>query len=227
MARRLLALSLLILAAGSPARADAAPSPAITPSQIEADWLTQAKLRSPIQTEQAAAAADAAGGCDGVVNGKWGFHTANEKNPWWQIDLGRSTRVDRIVLYNRCDGNFESRNSRVIILFGDAPEKLAQVYQHNGQPFYGHGKGEPLTVPFEGRKTRFVRLQVPIHTYFHLDEVQIFDADTGNNVALGKPATQSSISQWSPARTIHRRLSSIGRQSSQEPSNAVDNSSEP
>ena len=198
MAHRLLAFSLLVLAAGAPSWAgEPASSPAITRSQIEADWLAQARLRFPIQTEQAAAAADAAGGCDGVINGKWGFHTANEKKPWWQVDLESATSIDRIVLYNRCDGNFESRNARIIVLFGDNPEQLTQVYQHNGEPFFGHGKGDPLTVSFEGKKARFVRLQLPNTTYFHLDEIQVFDVETGKNMALGKPATQSSVSQWS------------------------------
>ena len=112
---------LVLCAAFQTWASDATGPPAITRSQIEADWLTQAKLRFPIQTEHASAAADAAGGCDGVINGKWGFHTAHEKEPWWQVDLGKPTKIDRIVLYNRCDGNFEPRNSRVIILFGEDP----------------------------------------------------------------------------------------------------------
>ncbi len=203
MAHRSLPLALffgIFLYAATSGWADDAPNPlAITGPQIEADWLTQAKLRFPIQTEQAAAAADAAGGCDGVINGQWGFHTANEKEPWWQVDLGKPTNIGRIVLFNRCDNNFERRNSRVIVLFGDNPEKLTRAYQHNGEPFHGHGEGEPLTISFEGKQARFVRLQLPSTTYFHLDEVQIFDAETGKNIALGKPATQSSISQWSTA----------------------------
>ncbi len=176
-----------------------APAETITRSQIETDWLTQAKLRFPIQAEHASAAADAAGGCDGVINGKWGFHTANEKNPWWQVDLGKPTKLDHIVLFNRCDGNFEPRASRILVLLGEDPQELNQAYQHNGQPFFGYSKGEPLSVSLDGKQARFVRLQLPTTSYFHLDEVQVFEADTGKNVALGKPAQQSSTSQWSSA----------------------------
>ncbi|MBM3890533.1 MAG: hypothetical protein FJ388_15585, partial [Verrucomicrobia bacterium] len=64
----------------------------ITPQQIEADWLRQEELRErpvvagkgkDVKPEQ-----DALGGVDGIRTGQWGFHTENELNPWWQVDLG-------------------------------------------------------------------------------------------------------------------------------------------
>ena len=56
---------------------------------IQADWLLQEKyLFNP--TKNITTQLDAAGGCDGIINGKWGFHTNLQKNPWWQIDLGKS-----------------------------------------------------------------------------------------------------------------------------------------
>ena len=45
-----------------------------TREQIEADWLRQDAVRSTpaaVTPEE-----DAAGACDGVKDGKWGFHTA-------------------------------------------------------------------------------------------------------------------------------------------------------
>ena len=41
-------------------------------------------------------------------------------------------------------------------------------------------------------------------SYFHLDEVEVYAAGATNNVALGKPATQSSVSQWSAAHAAGR-----------------------
>ena len=177
--------------------ADARGGPAITRSQIEADWLKQAELRFPPRSEETSADADAAGGCDGVIDGKWGFHTANEKNPWWQVDLQQAVSIDRVVLYNRCEKGMAERASQIMILVGDAPERLAVAYQHGGQVFYGHSGGEPLSVRFGGKPARYVRLQLPTTSYFHLDEVQIFASGSEENVARGKPATQSSTSQWS------------------------------
>ncbi|MHB8863957.1 MAG: hypothetical protein ACYC6N_16250, partial [Pirellulaceae bacterium] len=55
---------------------DAAPIP--SNEQIEADWLRQDSVRDsgPVTPTQ-----DAAGACDGVKNGQWGFHTALENDP--------------------------------------------------------------------------------------------------------------------------------------------------
>ena len=80
-------------------------SAVITSRQIEADWLRQEAIRScPVAAGRTVAPEqDARGGCDGVKSGRWGFHTANEPRPWWQVDLGRLTPIDRVVLYNRCD----------------------------------------------------------------------------------------------------------------------------
>ena len=139
---------------------------------------------------------DAAGGVDGVKDGKWGFHTENEKDPWWQVDLGQPRKLDRVVLYNRCDG-FAERNSRILVLLSDDGKHFRQVYQHDGTVFYGSTDRKPLAVKLDGAKARFVRLALEGTSYFHLDEVEVYAAGGEQNVALGKPATQSSVSQWS------------------------------
>jgi hypothetical protein len=92
-------------------------APALTPEQIEADWLRQDAVRwlppSPrarpetnVTTRQ-----DAAGGCDGQKTGTYGFHTGgSDPKPWWQVDLGRSMPLAKIVVYNRGDGEVERRH---------------------------------------------------------------------------------------------------------------------
>ena len=82
------------------------PASARTNAQIEADWLRQDAVRwnSAILTgKQTKPEDDAPGACDGVKDGKWGFHTALENDPWWQVDLGKPTAIDRELLFNRCD----------------------------------------------------------------------------------------------------------------------------
>jgi hypothetical protein len=203
----------LLLAIGSlaatgprrPVYAAEPPAPAVTRPQIEADWLRQDELRTGSAPQPAAAAhvkpeEDAAGGVDGVKDGKWGFHTENEPNPWWQVDLQQPTALARIALYNRCDG-CAGRNVRIIVLAGDDGRTWKQLYQHNGTPFYGKTDGKPLSAPLEGVKARYVRLQLPGTSYFHLDEVEIYSPGSDKNVALGKPAAQSSTSQWSAKHT--------------------------
>ena len=176
----------------------------ITREQIEADYLLQAKLRLPVLARGGIAAEqadvtreqDAAGAVDGLINGKWGFHTLHEKNPWWCVDLGESLPLARVVLYNRCD-SCGPRNNRIELLLGEADGELALAYTHDGTPFAGHTDKKPLVVELNGRRSRYVRLQLTATEYFHLDEVQVYAVGSKENVALGKPATQSSVSRWS------------------------------
>jgi len=173
--------------------------PAVSRADLEADWLVQARLRymrlatgrsNLVPTD------DATGGCDGVIDGKWGFHTALEDDPWWQIDLGAETALGQLRIYNRCDG-FEGRAAHLRVLLSRDGQDFALAYTHDGTPFRGQPDQKPLAVSLEGQSARFIRLQVPGNTYFHLDEVQVLPQGSDTNIALQKAATQSSVSQWS------------------------------
>ena len=175
----------------------------IGPPQVEADWLLQETRRGGAGAAGRPAAnispeQDAAGGCDGVKNGQWGFHTADEPEPWWQVDLGKSIALDRVVLWNRCDGCGD-RNNRIKVLLSEDAKTFRQAYQHDGTPFSGHTDKKPLSVALKGATARYLRLQLPGTSYFHLDEVEVFAEGAPDNVAVGKPATQSSTSEWSAA----------------------------
>ena len=69
--------------------------PRLPAAAIEADWRRQELLRHHPGSRIIAAEEDAAGAVDGIKTGQWGFHTAHESNPWWQVDLGEITPVDR------------------------------------------------------------------------------------------------------------------------------------
>jgi hypothetical protein len=164
-------------------------------ARVEADWLRQdAKRNVPVLTKEA----DAAGGVDGIKDGKWGFHTADELNPWWQVDLQQPVPLGRVVLYNRCDA--AARNARILVLVSADGKEFRQVYQHDGTAFYGFTDGKPLVVELKAVTARFVRLALRGKGYFHLDEVEIYPMRESRNIASGKPATQSSTSQWSVSR---------------------------
>ncbi|MCY2994592.1 MAG: discoidin domain-containing protein [Planctomycetota bacterium] len=183
------------------AAAVSAAGPAVTPQQIEADWLRQDELRAQSPSAHGTLPAikveeDAAGGVDGLITGEWGFHTENEKDPWWQVDLGNGAAIDRVVLYNRCDG-CGARNVRIILWLSDDGKNFRQVYQHDGTIFYGKTDGKPLVAKLNGQQGRYLRLGLTGTSYFHLDEVQVFAPGQDQNIALGRPATQSSLSEWS------------------------------
>ncbi len=180
---------------------------------VEADWIdadawyarggraaASTESRSTVTTAE-----DAAGGCDGVKNGHCGFHVASgETDPWWQVDLGRPVRLDRVVVFNRTDKNTapRTRKIRVLVTVDDKPTGFTEVYRHEGRVFYGVEKGEPLVVSL-GQKdvtARFVRLMVPGRCSLALDEVEVYAAgDPQRNVALGRPADQKSTSPYSRA----------------------------
>ncbi|MBM4048931.1 MAG: discoidin domain-containing protein, partial [Planctomycetes bacterium] len=182
-----------------------AAEPVISRQQIEADWLRQDEVRGvPVApTARAKPEEDAVGGCDGVKNGKWGFHTEYEDNPWWQVDLQKATPLARMLLYNRCD--IPDRAARLIVLLSDDGKQFKQAYQHDGTRFLGFTDNKPLVVELKGAVARYVRIQLPGKVYFHLDEVEIFPVGEDRNIALKKPATQSSTSTWSVAHTAQER----------------------
>ena len=190
-------------------RQGTATEPVRTPRQIEADWLRQEEVRwlppSPRNRPETGRPAvappqDAAGGVDGVKNGSYGFHTGGDAKPWWQVDLGQPVALDRIVIYNRGDGNVEDRAARLHVLLGNDGENWTTLYQHDGAKFSGFVDNKPLVVPAKGKQARFVRIQLPEVGYLHLDEVEVYAVGSKENVALHKPANQSSVSPWSTAK---------------------------
>jgi hypothetical protein len=180
-------------------REEALPVAAVR-QQIEADWLKA--LENPLTTQS-----DAAGAVDGVKDGKYAFHTGHQANPWWQVDLGHVTAIARIVVFNRLDyapGLHNADNLRMLTSDDGTNWKLC--YDNQGRHFGGITGAKPLEVTFKPgeMKARFVRLQVPSAKpiFFHLDEVEIYGpGPDARNLALHQPANQSSLSQWSTAKT--------------------------
>ena len=184
-------------------------------TRVEADWIDADRRYGERPTAAPAAAAsvttveDAVGGCDGVKNGLWGFHVASgETDPWWQVDLGGVYRLDRVVVYNRCDSR-EGRTAKLQILVtndecvGEATQ-FSCVYQHDGKS-YGGVAGQPLEVRLADRDVtaRVVRLRVPGRCSFALDEIEVYAADRpAVNVALNRPANQISVSRYSWKGTL-------------------------
>jgi hypothetical protein len=158
---------------------------------------------------------DARGACDGIKTGAWGFHTASgEQDPWWQVDLGREFKLDRIVVFNRTDGNTapRTRNLRVLVA-GSDPTQFQQVYQHDGTVFFGVKESKPLVVGLKEKnvKARIVRLQVPGRCSFALDEVEVYAADDPTkNVALDCPADQKSVGVFSYPAAVKKAAGTAG-----------------
>ena len=174
---------------------------------VQQDWLRQADTSPQSLPGQAQFTwQDAAGAVDGVKNGQYAFHTAQEQNPWWQVDLGQATEIGRVVVYNRLDYAPGLHNADTLTIHASNDgQSWTQVYDNAGKQFGGVSGSPPLEVKFQpGQvKARWVRLQIPSAApiYFHLDEVEVYGRqDPDKNQARGRPADQSSKSQWSTAK---------------------------
>ncbi len=162
---------------------------------VEEAWLQATR---PVITTQA----DAAGACNGVKDGTYGFHVGAQAHPWWQVDLGSVQQVGAVVVYNRLDYAPGLHNADTLhILSSPDGEEWTLRHDNQGRHFGGiHGE-PPLRVTFEdGIPARFIRIAIPsdIPVFLHLDEVEVYGVDDDEtNIALHQPADQSSLSPWS------------------------------
>lgn len=118
---------------------------------------------------------DPQGAVDGIKNGKFGFHTDKQLNPWWQVDLGKQGALNEVIVYNRLDYNPERSRTIQLLLSNDGTNWKTE-YVHNGEVFGGID-GNPLKIRLNGKDARYLRLQLHGTTYFHLDEVEIMDSE--------------------------------------------------
>lgn len=149
---------------------------------------------------------------DGNTNGNWNtpsvIHTNLEHNAWWEVDLLDQYDITEIKLFNRTDA-YRNRLSNFTISISDQP---MEGNASSDSQFVSEKKSVDVSKIYKGRKTgRYVMIQLNDRSggkrdYLHMAEVQI----KGNlskklprpnkNVALGKPARQSSVyNGWAEA----------------------------
>jgi hypothetical protein len=133
--------------------------------------LARGKHANQSSTSPWSHANDAEGAVDGIINGGYGFHTENERNPWWQVDLGNRASLTEIRIFNRLDCCAERAQTLQVLLSDDA-RSWRTVYRHNGTVFGGKD-GKPLVVRLGGESARYLRLQLNEANWFHLDEVEV------------------------------------------------------
>jgi hypothetical protein len=110
---------------------------------------------------------------DGIKDGKFGFHTSAEANPWWIVDLGESKRFDDVVIYNRLDEPCASRSRLLTALISEDGENWTELYVHGGTTFGGID-GLPLHIVCKATKARFLKIELREWNFLHLDQVEIF-----------------------------------------------------
>jgi hypothetical protein len=65
-------------------------------------------------------------------------HTETSTDPWWEVDLGDTYGVDRIVVWNRTDGSLMVRNAGLRIQLLTAERSIVWETRIEGQPEASH-----------------------------------------------------------------------------------------
>jgi len=195
--------------------------------RVEDYWLKMLDPNSSVFSTKAEKAATSGSGpmdptqdAYGAVNGErhegTGFHTSEDTVAWLAIDLGKEYAIGRVDVYNRED--CPQRAYDLEILFSNDGKKWEDVYQNKGKEFHGGNNGqEPLRVPFDGKKARWVRIQIK-NGFLHLSEIEVYaKGDDKTNVALKKYATQSSTSEWSTRSLAQPAKPSVGETAEDAP----------
>ncbi|WAQ95045.1 FUCL7-like protein [Mya arenaria] len=116
------------------------------------------------------------------------FHTEVEYQPWWRVDLQQIYNITAVVIHNRLDC-CDKRARNISLTIGELFGAMDQVSYLDGNFYATHTFS--IDPPVIGR---YVQMQLMgITEAFHLCEVEVLAFPTGtSNVALGKPASQSS-----------------------------------
>jgi galactose oxidase len=123
---------------------------------------------------------------DGNTSGLWSTqsvtHTANENQPWWQVDLGSSSTLAQVNVWNRTDC-CGARISDWYVIVSNNPitGTLAQVLANTGISSYHFTSpaGSPTNVKLNAGQTgRYVRIWLNATNYLHLAEVEVLAGTT-------------------------------------------------
>ncbi|MEO8126631.1 MAG: discoidin domain-containing protein, partial [Bryobacteraceae bacterium] len=144
------------------------------------------------------------GNTDGnYINGSI-MHTLYDWKPWWQVDLGTTSTISSIEVWNRTDccgdrlSDYWVFVSNTPFLASDTPDTLSV----RAGTWNNHQTIQPkpsTIIQAGGAQGRYVRVQIPNWGYLQMAEVKVMGtggttttAPSSGNVALSKPALQSS-----------------------------------
>jgi FkbM family methyltransferase len=116
---------------------------------------------------------DARGANNGQISRLYGFHTAYESSPWWQVDLQDEFVIRRVVLYNRqaC----AERLKYFSILKSLDGEKWHVIFRKRDRSVFGLIDDLPYVAEISGdHLARYVRIRLDGVESLHFSECQVF-----------------------------------------------------
>ncbi len=166
--------------------------------------LAMGKTASESSTLFGVSSAVASSAVDGNTNGSLFSGSVSstnaDTNAWWQVDLGVSSLVNQVVVWNRTDC-CSSRLSDYWVFISNTPflpTDTPTTLQNRAGTFASHQTTAPnpsasINANVQGR---YVRVQLSGTDYLSLAEVQVMGtAPPATNISQGKFATQSSTLQ--------------------------------
>lgn len=132
-------------------------------------------------------AIDAGVATSGNLDSPQCFHTGNEFQPWWQVDLRGAFSVGRIVLLNR-DG-FQDRCRRFTLFRSLDGMEWFEVHRKTSDDLF-----DEYGVDFPDKfLARFVRLRLDGANFLHLRQVQVFGAPCAPEDQAGPLAEEEAL----------------------------------
>jgi FkbM family methyltransferase len=115
---------------------------------------------------------DARGGNNGSLSVDYGFHTATERDPWWQVDLKDLFLVQRVVIFNRLN---QAERLKHFTLLG-SPDGLdwTTLFRKTDGRVFGQAAEPFVAEVADGPPVRFVRVQLEGHEPLHFRECEVF-----------------------------------------------------
>jgi F5/8 type C domain len=102
----------------------------------------------------------------------YAFHTAQEAQPWWMLDLKSIRRFDEVVIFNRIDA-FRDRATGIRVEISDDVSNWTPIWTNKYS--FGGVDGRPLRIVCENRTVRYLRILGSPNDHLHLNKVEIYD----------------------------------------------------
>ncbi len=99
------------------------------------------------------------GKTDGNFQAGTTTHTGTERDPWWEVDLGASGPVDRLVIWNRTDNSLHTRLShfRVVVLDADRNAVWTETVTTAPNPRVELSPNGTVGIPFKAAYADFAQ----------------------------------------------------------------------
>ena len=98
------------------------------------------------------------------------FHTNEEDNPWWRLDLGIVIPVQMVVIHNRIKMLHGKAKTLKVEVSKDG---ICWITLHAGLSYFGFGR-DALKIPLNNEISfRLIKLSLTERNYFHLSKLEI------------------------------------------------------